>query len=210
MPMDWNWLTAQNFRAIDRKITQGDYSPAEYEVIRRVIYATGDLDYRHIMAFSRQPLLAGLGALLARTPIVVDSPIIQSALTPLLHHTFGNLVYAFEEIVSPLASDKNNLLVNLIKGYPQAIYIIGQSQRALVSILELTEKSTVFQPSLVIATHSGLVRKEIINSRLSQSPLPHIRIDSAKGGNDVAVAIFQALIDLAWLNEGNFQLTMDK
>ena len=40
--MEWNLLTAQNLAIIDREIELHSFSPAEYEIIRRVIYQTAD------------------------------------------------------------------------------------------------------------------------------------------------------------------------
>nr|WP_232225309.1 precorrin-8X methylmutase [Dactylococcopsis salina] len=44
-------------------------SPAEYEIVRRVIYETADFDYRSHLKFSDRALKVGAGALAARSTI---------------------------------------------------------------------------------------------------------------------------------------------
>jgi len=43
--MEWHVTDAQSLAVIDREIGEHAFSPAEYEIVRRVIYATADFDY---------------------------------------------------------------------------------------------------------------------------------------------------------------------
>ncbi len=203
--MEWNLLTAQNLAIIDRRVDISLFSPSEYEIIRRIIFASADLDYRFLVSFIYQPLEKGASALEARVPIIVDSPIIQVGISGILQRTFGNPVYCLDEIVPYFfrKANRNILLNSLTKSYPHAIYIVGQNQLALLSLLDLQAQSSFFQPSLIVASYSGFVRKELINQRLHNSPIPHIRIDGTKGGCDVAIALFSGLIDLSWIRYQN-------
>ncbi|MFQ3628014.1 MAG: precorrin-8X methylmutase, partial [Cyanobacteriota bacterium] len=57
--MEWHITDAQSLRIIDREIGNHAFSPAEYEIVRRVIYATADFEYRDLIRFSEQALQAG-------------------------------------------------------------------------------------------------------------------------------------------------------
>lgn len=198
--MEWNLLSCQNLAIISREIDKSRFSPAEYEIIRRVVYTTADFEYQSLLVFAHQPLKIGAAALSARMPIIVDTPIIQAGINASLQLSFANPVYCLQELSQPSSSQQNKtwILKNLCKRYPEAIYVIGEDQVLLATLLELIQAKS-FEPSLIIFTASGFVKKELVNYRLRDSFLPHIRIDDCKGGVNVAIAVLQGLIDLAWI-----------
>ena len=88
--MEWHVTDAQSLGIIDREIGDHVLSPAEYEIVRRVIYTTADFEYKSLIRFSDHALQAGAAALAARTTIVVDVPMVQVGITPHLQSTFAN------------------------------------------------------------------------------------------------------------------------
>lgn len=202
--MEWNLLTAQNFNIIDREIGKNDFSPAEYQIVKRVIYHTGDLEYASILNFANKPLSMGIAALEARVAIMVDTPVIQTGIFPNLQQTFMNPVYCLEDFTlsASITGTKSKIWQTLSQRYPQAIYIIGENPVSLFSLLDLIE-SVEIKPSLIITTPAGFTRKEMINKMLQKSGISHIRIDSSKGGVGVAITIFQGLLELGWLTMNN-------
>lgn len=205
--MEWNLLTAQNLAIIDKEIENSRFSSAEYEIIRRIICTTGDLNYYYLVNFSPDVFSAVIKALNDRVPIIVDTATIQTGIFYGLQQTFLNPIYCLEDISIPLSlrQKKSWLLQHLGIRYHSPICIIGQSSGILTSLLDLVESYSI-QPSLIIATPSGFIRKEMANNRLKESSIPHIRIDSSKGGTEQAIAIFNGLIDLAWIGK---QLTIN-
>ncbi|MGI0481067.1 precorrin-8X methylmutase [Geminocystis sp. CENA526] len=200
--MEWNLLTAQNLAIIDQEIDKSRFSSAEYEIVRRVISITGDLNYSSLVNFSADVFKFAVKALNDRVPIIVDKATIQTGIFNALQHSFLNPIYSLENISLPvsLRQKKSLLLENLALRYSSAIFIIGQNSPMLIYLLDLIELYPI-QPSLIIATPSGFFRKEMINNRLKESSIPHIRIDSSKGGIDVAIAIFNGLVDVAWIGK---------
>lgn len=205
--MEWNLLTAQNLAIIDQEIDKSGFSSAEYEIVRRVICITGDLNYSSLVNFSPDALKSAVKALNHQTPIIVDTATIQAGIFYSLQQTFLNPIYCLENITLPISlrQSKSSLLQHLGSRYYSPICIIGQSSGVLNSLLDLIESYSI-QPSLIIATPSGFIRKEMMNHRLQASCIPHIRIDSSKGGTDQAIAIFSGLVDLAWIGK---QLTVN-
>ncbi|MEM9907638.1 MAG: precorrin-8X methylmutase, partial [Cyanobacteria bacterium P01_D01_bin.44] len=90
--MEWHVTDAQSLRIIDREIGPHSFAPAEYELVRRVIYATADFDYKQLVQFSEQALQSGAAALAARTTIIVDVPMVQVGIVPRVQTTFANPV----------------------------------------------------------------------------------------------------------------------
>ncbi|MGF1494895.1 MAG: precorrin-8X methylmutase [Microcoleaceae cyanobacterium] len=198
--MEWHITDAQSLGIIDGEIGNHVFSPAEYEIVRRVIYATADFEYRSLVRFSDQALQAGAAALAARTTIVVDVPMVQVGITPHILATFANPVYCSMEAVTRPQKEKTRTawgIETLARRYPEAIFVIGQEQTALSALVDLIEAEEI-KPGLVIATPSGFVGADVAKSRLHDSMVPHIRIDGRKGSAVVGVAVVNGLVDLAW------------
>ncbi len=191
--MDWNLLAAQNFHIIEQKISREGFTAAEYELVRRVVYSSGDLEYAALLKFAHQPVTAGAAALQKRVPVIVDAGAIRTEIGPLLERTFANPIACLEAPVTPLKQRQE-----LALHHPEGIYVVGKNLLWLSLLLELV-KSSQISPSLIVATPAGFIRKEKVNRQLKLSHIPHIRIDSSKGGISPAIALLKGLITLAWL-----------
>jgi len=205
--MDLNFTEASTLAIIDRQIGEIGVSttPSQYEIIRQVICASADLEYKSLLKFSRGALEKGAAALTAVTPIIVDVPEIQVNIVPKLQQTFINPVYCCATTnseVSGHATKASSGLKVLGAKYPNAIYLIGQDRTALAAMVDSIEDG-IIKPSLAIATPPSLIESDI-KKRLSDSDIPNIHIVSAKGGAHITTAIFNSLLELAWqVNQRN-------
>ncbi|NEU75147.1 precorrin-8X methylmutase [Hassallia byssoidea VB512170] len=198
--MEWHVTDAQSLAIIDSEIGEHVFSPAEYEIVRRVIYATADFEYNYLIRFSERALQAGAAALAARTTIVVDVPMVQVGIAQHIQNTFANPVYCSMEALTRPQKDKTRVawgIETLAKRYPEGIFIIGQAQTALTALVDLIEAEEI-RPALIIATPAGFVNVDAAKERLQDSLVPNITIDSRKGNAVIAAAIADGLIDLAW------------
>ncbi|WP_428359776.1 precorrin-8X methylmutase [Leptodesmis sp.] len=198
--MEWHMTDAQSLAIIDREIGDHSFSPAEYEIVRRVIYATADFEYKSLIRFSDLALQSGAAALAARTTIVVDVPMVQVGIAPHIQSTFANPVYCSMEAITRPQKDKSRAawrMETLARRYPEGIFVVGEAQTALTAIAELIRTEEI-RPALVIGTPSGFVGVEAAKEQLAESLIPHIRVEGRKGSAVVAAAIVNGLIDLAW------------
>jgi precorrin-8X/cobalt-precorrin-8 methylmutase len=206
--MEWHLTDAQSLAIIDREVGDHAFSPAEYEIVRRVIYATADFEYRSLVRFSDLALQSGAAALAARSTIVVDVPMVQVGIATHIQSTFANPVYCSMEAITRPQKDKTRAawgIETLARRYPEGIFVVGQAQTALTVLVELIEAEEI-KPALVIGTPSGFVDVDVAKGRLADSLIPNIRIDGRKGSAVVAAAIVNGLVDLAWQaygQEGN-------
>ncbi|MBE9005127.1 precorrin-8X methylmutase [Fortiea sp. LEGE XX443] len=198
--MEWHVTDAQSLAIIDSEIGDHVFSPAEYEIVRRVIYATADFEYKSLIRFSEQALQSGAAALAARTTIVVDVPMVQVGIAYDIQNTFANPVYCSMETVTRPQKEKTLAawgIETLAKRYPEGIFVVGQAQTALTALVDLIEAEEIL-PALIIATPVGFVDVDTAKSRLQDSLVPYITIESRKGNAVVAAAIVDGLVDLAW------------
>jgi precorrin-8X/cobalt-precorrin-8 methylmutase len=198
--MEWHVTDAQSLAIIDSEIGDHVFSPAEYEIVRRVIYATYDFEYKSLIRFSEQALQAGAAALASRTTIVVDVPMVQVGIAHDIQNTFANPVYCSMEALTRPQKEKTRAawgIETLARRYPEGIFVVGQAQTALTALADLIEAEEI-RPSLIIATPAGFVNVDSAKERLQESLVPYITIDSRKGNAVVAAAIVDGLVDLAW------------
>ena len=198
--MEWHTTDAQSLSIIDREIGNHSFSPSEYEIVRRVIYATADFEYKSLIRFSEQALQAGAAALAARSTIIVDVPMVQVGIAPIIQTTFANPVYCSMETLTRPQRDRTQAawgMETLARRYPEGIFVIGQAQTALVCLVELIEAEEI-RPALVIGTPAGFVGVDTAVERLKDSLVPYIGIAGRKGSAVVASAIVNGLVDLAW------------
>ena len=204
--MEWQLNDAQNLALIDREIGDYKFSPAQYEIVRQVIYATGDFEYKSLIRFSDRALPAGAAALAARSTIIVDVPMVQVGITVPIQKTFANPIYCSADSNNWSHKDKSNSaaweIETLARRYPEAIFVISQGQAALTALLELIEAEEI-RPALVIGTPAGFIDVDVAKQRLNDSNVPHIRIDGRKGNAVVATAIINGLVELAWQAYGH-------
>ena len=198
--MEWHVTDAQSLAIIDTEIGDHIFSPAEYEIVRRVIYATSDFEYQSLIRFSEQALQAGAAALAARITIVVDAPMVQAGISYDIQNTFANPVYCSMEALTRPQKEKTLAawgIETLARRYPEGIFVVGQAQTALTSLVELIAAEEI-RPALVIATPADFVNLEPVKARLQESLVPYITIEGRKGNAVVAAAIVDGLVDLAW------------
>ncbi|MDZ8027117.1 MAG: precorrin-8X methylmutase [Nostoc sp. SerVER01] len=197
--MEWHVTDAQSLAIIDSEIGDHVFSPAEYEIVRRVIYATADFEYKSLIRFSERALQAGAAALAARTTIVVDVPMVQVGIAYDIQTTFANPVYCSMEALTRPQKEKTRAawgIETLAKRYPEGIFVVGQAQTALTALVDLIEAEEI-RPALIIATPVGFVNVDA-KARLQDSLVPHITIENRKGNAVIAAAIVDGLVDLAW------------
>jgi precorrin-8X/cobalt-precorrin-8 methylmutase len=198
--MEWHITDAQSLAIIDSEIGDHVFSPAEYEIVRRVIYATCDFEYKSLLNFSERALQSAAAALAARTTIIVDVPMVQVGIANDIQNTFANPVFCSFETVNESQNKKTRAASGtevLAKRYPEGIFIVGQAQTALSTLVELIEAEEI-KPALIIATPPGFIDVDKIKEGLRESLVPNIMIEGRKGNAVVAAAIVDGLVDLAW------------
>jgi len=197
--MDLHITDASSLAIIDRLVDNQQLSPAEYEIVRQVIYRTADFEYSSLLRFSKNVLTIGAAALAARTSIVVDVPAIQVSIVPWLQKTFGNPVYCCT--TTNLRPQKRKTkaawgLETLSKNHTDSIYVIGQDQTALTTLVELIERK-VINPTLAVVTAPVFVEQDM-KKFLKTASIPSIYIDGSKGNAIVAATIINSLVNLSW------------
>lgn len=197
-------IAAQSFAVIDREIGEHSFSPAEYAIVRRVIHSTADFEFKQLIHFSAGAIAQAISALRRRVPIVTDVGMVKQGAIGLVSQTFDNPLLCAVEQVSEALPGKTRTETGLLecwRQYPEAIFVIGNAPTALLALCAELPSAPVL-PTLVIGAPVGFISVVESKAALAQTAVPQIRVEGRKGGSPVAAAILNALIMLAWEQDG--------
>ncbi|MGK7945074.1 MAG: cobalt-precorrin-8X methylmutase [Microcystaceae cyanobacterium] len=193
-------ITRESFAIIDREVGQHSLSSLEYRVVRRVIHATADFEFLHLVSFSQDAIAQAIEALRQKRPIITDVTMVKQGIITLVQKTFDNPIITAIEQVDRAEKGKTRTetgMIRCLEQYPQAIYVIGNAPTALLAICQdVINKS--LQPTLIIGAPVGFVSVLESKEQLEKVSVPQIRVNGRKGGSAVASAILNELLILAW------------
>jgi precorrin-8X/cobalt-precorrin-8 methylmutase len=197
-------IMEQSFAVIDQEIGEHHFTPAEYAIVRRVIHSTADFEFAQLIQFSEDAIASGIKAIQQRTPIITDVGMVKQGVAGMVENTFGNpLIAAVTQapLAQPGKTRTETGLMRCFEEYPGAIFVIGNAPTALLSLCAQLPIAPI-QPALVIGAPVGFISVIESKAALAKTPVPQIRVEGRKGGSPVAAAILNALIVLAWEDEG--------
>ena len=159
------------------------------DVTEAVIHASADFDYFTDLVCQEETLAAGVAALAAGVPVIVDSAMVAAGITgwPVISKISEPLTerLARTAMISPAAA-----AVRLAFGDagPGAVWVVGGSARALQEML-----TRRVEPAFVVGFPVGFAGAAAAKDALRASGIPSVSNVSEKGGAAVAAAAFGAL-----------------
>jgi precorrin-8X/cobalt-precorrin-8 methylmutase len=210
----------QSFAVIDREIGPHDFAPAEWSVVRRIIHATADFELAQLARFHPDAVAAGVAALRAGRPIIVDVKMIAAGLSEDRLAAYGCTVHAFisdDDVIAaaragssgpeagPPGSVTRGSSTRAIEAMRKAhrlrlldgaIIAIGNAPTALLELVRLVQHDGA-RPALVIGVPVGFVSAAESKQATEALAVPFIVVRGRKGGSPIAVAILHALLALS-------------
>jgi precorrin-8X/cobalt-precorrin-8 methylmutase len=207
-PMDGKDIEALSFETIDREAPLHFFSRDQWEVVRRMIHATGDFSIMEAVCFSSGAVCGGIEALKAGRPLYVDSNMIRAGLSLArlrrsCNHYDANHIHCYvadDDVVQQaiqLNLPRSLLAVRKAKSLIDgAIAVFGNAPTALLELNRLIIEEGV-KPALVIAVPVGFVHVEESKNELMGLDVPYITLAGRRGGSPIAVSIVHSLCSLA-------------
>ncbi len=204
-------IEAESFRIIDARIEAmrrqddapvPDFSLAEYQVVRRMIHATGDFDFLHTVRFRNRAVEAGIDAIRSGRNILVDVNMAAVGISAGIAKRFGCRVVC--RIGEPETADlaERAGMTRSEAAFTRAaednigIVAVGNAPTALLGIMKLIESGRM-SPDLVVGVPVGFVNAAESKELLMEKDYAFITALGNKGGTPVAVAAINALLRLA-------------
>lgn len=200
-----------SFAVIDQEIGPHDFTSVQWEVVRRVIHATADFEYKHLMMFHKEAIASGINALKNGCPIICDVQMIIAGLNRTRLDAYGctTVCHISDDDVITIAKELNTTrAIEAMKKCHQnkildgAIVAIGNAPTSLLELIRLIKEENV-KPALIIGVPVGFVsaveskEETILMSRKELSDVPFIISRGRKGGSTIAVSIIHALLLLS-------------
>ena len=207
-PLSGDAIEAQSFKMIDEEVGPHAFGSSEWQVVRRMIHATGDPSIIRAVKFSPQAIPAAIDALRRGRLIYVDSKMIRAGLSlPRLqgvykgYHPSHIICHVDDEDViagaRQAALPRSLFAIRKAKGILEgALAIFGNSPIALLEMNRLVLEENI-RPALVIAMPVGFVHVIESKAELIRLDVPHIALTGRRGGSHLAVSVVHALCVLA-------------
>ena len=172
-------IEEESFRVVDEEAGPHGFSELEWAVVRRMIHATADFEYKDLTRFSPHAVEAGLKALMGGARILVDARMIACGLNPERLALFGN------EVVELLTHPEVVARAQATGG-TRAEAAVGYAREA--GLLEGAVVGVGNAPTfLLVEAKEALMRTGV----------PWIVTGGRKGGSTLVVAALHALLRLA-------------
>jgi len=194
-----------SFAIIDQEAGPHDFRPAEWQVVRRVIHATADFEFKRLMRFHPDAIGAGVSALRGGCPVLVDVRMIAAGLNEERLKAYGCTVTSYISDDDVIATAKANNSTRAIESMRKArrlgkldgsIVAIGNAPTALLEVVRLVQEEGA-RPALVIGVPVGFVSAAESKAAAAGLATPFIVAEGRKGGSPIAVAILHALLLLS-------------
>ncbi len=195
-----------SFAIVDREAGAHNYTPAQWQVVRRMIHATADFEFNGLTEFHEHAINAALQAISKGAPIVADVEMICVGLSkPRLEH-FGMRSYQYISNGDVIAEAKARNTTRAVQAMGKAhrmghinngIVAVGNAPTALLEVVRMIKEENV-KPALIVGMPVGFVsaaESKELTSTLQD--VPWIVTRGRKGGSTLVVAALHALLSLA-------------
>jgi len=173
-------------------------------IIERVVHTTADPEFAKLLVISDGAITAGVAAIKAGAKIVTDVKMVKAGINENRVKKFGGKIlnYLNDERASKIAHTELTtravaaMRLAVKDGVNGAVILIGNAPTAAFEIARTVQQNSA-KPALIIATPVGYVGAAESKENISKLPIPYIIIKGRKGGSTIAVAIFNALLNMA-------------
>jgi precorrin-8X/cobalt-precorrin-8 methylmutase len=197
-------IEAESFGIIEKELGELNFPPLESAVVKRVIHATADFDYKETLRFSPVAPWAGVRALKEGRNIVTDVRMVEAGIRS---GGFPGRVFCFSSDRDVAREARKagvtKTAFSMRKGarfMEGGIAVVGNAPTALREVLRLINEGEA-RPALVVGVPVGFVGAEESKVELMRSGCEFITCVGKKGGTPVAVSIVNALVIEAGLVE---------
>ena len=200
-------IETKSFQIIEAELAgvENIWTPAEREVVKRVIHTTADPDIARVLDFHPWAIARGIAAIRDGVRIITDVKMSLTGIGNKPTVRFGCPVdcYIDNPEVAALAGQtgKTRAMSAIIKActdMQRGIVVIGNAPTALFQLCEMISAGNA-KPDLIIGTPVGFVGATESKEVLKASGIPYIRTIGGRGGSPIAAAIVNALCKLAEL-----------
>lgn len=199
-------IEKKSFEILSEETDLTGLPPEQLPVVKRVIHATADFEFRNTLMFHPDAIRKGLEAIKAGKDILTDVEMVRTGINKKLLDRWGGRVICNINEESRTGHHHDEKATRAEIGIEKAlrenngvgIVAIGNAPTALLKVISLFNSPAISVTApLVIGVPVGFVKAIESKTLLAVQPFPFITNLSRKGGTPVAVAIVNALLKMA-------------
>ncbi len=202
-------IEKRSFEIISEETDFSAIPVEQWPIIKRVIHATADFEFKKTLVFHRDAITTGLNAIKAGKTILTDIEMVKTGINKRwLERWGGKVVCAIsdEDVIRTSGeTGKTRAEIAIERGLSDSttgIIAIGNAPTALLKAIEVLKNtnhssSAAHSSPLVVGVPVGFVKAYESKVMLAAQSFPFITNLSRKGGTPVAVAIVNALLKMA-------------
>ena len=198
-----NDIESLSFKIIDKEAGTHDFTPEQWQIVRRMIHTTADFQYMNTVRFHPGSVKAGIDAIRNGKSIITDTNMARVGIRKGELQRFNVSVECLidKPEVAQAAKDKGTTRAKAAvdAGLDQmdgGIYVVGNAPTALLQIIELVQGNKA-QPALIVGLPVGFVNAAESKEKLVKIDIPYISNIGRKGGSNVAASVINALAIMA-------------
>ncbi len=194
-----------SFASIDAEAGAHDFDARAWQIVRRVIHATADFEFKTLMRLSPDAVAAGIAALRRGCPIVCDVKMIIAGLNEERLAAYGCKTHCFisdDDVIADARTRNSTRAIEAMRKAHRAgllegaLVAVGNAPTALLELGRLCHDGGA-RPALVVGVPVGFVSAAESKEVAMELPVPYIVARGRKGGSTIAVAILHALLLLS-------------
>ena len=200
-------IEKRSFEIITEELGDVKLDELQEPIIKRVIHTSADFDYVNTLCFSEDAVKIALEAIKNGADIVTDTQMAKAGINKATLKKSGSQVHCFMSDEDVAVKAKENGTTRAVVSMEKActlekplIMAIGNAPTALIKLDELIKEGKI-KPALVIGVPVGFVNVVESKEIILQSGVPYIVARGRKGGSNVAAAIVNALLYMAFPRE---------
>lgn len=197
-------IEKRSFEIITRELGGIELDPRQAPIIKRVIHTSADFGYADSMCFSENAVEIALDALRSGADIVTDTQMAKAGISKETLKKAGGEVHCFicdADVVKQAADEGiTRAAVSIGKAAKlekPLIIAVGNAPTALVELDRLIREDKI-KPKLIIGVPVGFVNVVEAKELIMESGIPYIVAKGRKGGSNIAAAIVNALLYMAF------------
>ena len=210
LPQD---IEKRSFEIIAEETDLSNIPSEQLPIIRRVIHATADFEFKNTLIFHPDAIKTGINAIRSGKDILTDVEMVKAGINKrLLGKWGGKVICGIQQsaVSSQQSADttKNSgnktraeigIEIALKENNNIGIIAIGNAPTALLKVIKIFNNSSLIThcSPLVAGVPVGFVKALESKALLAAQKFPFITNLSRKGGTPVAVAIVNALLKIA-------------
>ncbi len=194
-----------SFAIIDQEAAPFNHPPREWQVVRRIIHATADFEYKTLATLHPEAVDSGIRALRGGCNVIVDVKMITAGLNQDRLDAYGCTIASYISDPDVIEVAKANNSTRGIESIRKAhrlgkldgsVIAIGNAPTALLEVVRLIREENA-RPALIIGVPVGFVSAAESKEEVLKLDVPYIVTRGRKGGSPIAVAIIHALLLLS-------------